>query len=288
MRNLVATVALCAMTAGAVSAKAPEASIRPMPRPEAATEAPVVLAAASSIRPRARPALPEAAVPVAPAAPVLAFAAPAPQAEAAKPGLLARMFRPKARPPEAVVPAAAVRTKPGAALVQPRKGSVCGDPAIRGEVLAPITGKLRGCGIDEPVKITAVDGVKLSMAATVDCSTAKALKTWVQRAVRPAMGDVMALQVAGAYTCRSRNNQRGAPISEHGRGKAIDISGITLANGQTLTVEGDWRSKAGRGMQKAHKAACGIFGTTLGPGSDGFHEDHLHFDTIQRRSAYCR
>ena len=34
---------------------------------------------------------------------------------------------------------------------------------------------------------------------------------------------------------------------------------------------------------------AGIFGTTLGPGSDGYHEDHMHFDTAhQRGGAYCR
>ena len=286
MRNVLATVALCAMTAGAVSAKAPEASIRPMPRP-AAGEA-VEQVAAVSVRPRARPVLSLAEVPVAPAAPVLSFAAPAPQAQKPRQGFFANMFRPKARPPEQVVAAAAVRVRPGSELVQGRKGSVCGDPAIRGETLAPIVGELRGCGIDDPVKITSVDGVKLSMAATVDCSTAKALKSWIRSGLRPAMGEVMALQVAGAYTCRSRNNVRGAPLSEHGRGKAIDISGITLANGQTLTVENDWGGRGGKGMQKAHRAACGVFGTTLGPGSDGYHEDHLHFDTIPRRKAYCR
>lgn len=294
MRILVATVALCAVTAGPLTAKAPEASIRPMPRPESARAEAPVLAAASSIRPRARPAVAEAqlAAPgspaVAPDAPVLSFAAPAPQAAAPKRGFFANMFRPKARPPEDVVAAAAVRNRPGRELVQGRKGAVCGDPAIRGETLAPIAGELRGCGLSDPVKITSVDGVKLSTPATVDCATAKALKTWIDRALRPAMGEVMALQVAGSYTCRSRNNVRGAPVSEHGRGKAIDISGITLASGQTLTVENDWRSKAGRGMQKAHRNACGIFGTTLGPGSDGYHEDHLHFDTVSRRSAYCR
>ena len=41
-------------------------------------------------------------------------------------------------------------------------------------------------------------------------------------------------------------------------------------------------------MRAAHRAACGIFGTTLGPGSDGYHEDHLHFDTVSRGSPYCR
>jgi hypothetical protein len=38
-----------------------------------------------------------------------------------------------------------------------------------------------------------------------------------------------------------------------------------------------------------HRAACGRFGTTLGPGSDGMHEDHLHFDTARHANGpYCR
>lgn len=85
--------------------------------------------------------------------------------------------------------------------------------------------------------------------------------------------------------CRTRNHKKGAKISEHGRGKAIDISGFTFANGKTVRVLGNFDAT----MRKAHRAACGIFGTTLGPGSDGMHEDHLHFDVASHRNgAYCR
>jgi hypothetical protein len=38
-----------------------------------------------------------------------------------------------------------------------------------------------------------------------------------------------------------------------------------------------------------HKAACGPFGTVLGPNSNRFHQDHFHFDTARYRSgSYCR
>ena len=48
-------------------------------------------------------------------------------------------------------------------------------------------------------------------------------------------------------------------------------------------------SENDKAIRKAQKAACGIFGTTLGPGSDGYHEDHLHFDTASyRNGSYCR
>jgi hypothetical protein len=167
-----------------------------------------------------------------------------------------------------------------------RKGSVCGDPVIKGEEMTPITARVQGCGVADPVRVTSVAGVRLSQPATVDCDTARALKTWVERGVEPAYGrgKVVELQVAGHYVCRTRNHRQGAKISEHGRGRAIDISGFTFSNGRSVSVKGNFD----RTMRKAHKAACGIFTTTLGPGSDGMHEDHLHFDVAKRGSTYCR
>ncbi|SNX67496.1 hypothetical protein SAMN05878503_101131 [Cereibacter ovatus] len=282
-----ATVLLTGLLAGTAFADAPAVSVRPLANPAvlrmAAEAAP---ATQDALRPRPRPEVHvAAAVPMPGDAPSMSFLA-RPEPGRARAGLLGALFRPKARPQEQLVAAAAVRTRPGAALVQPRRGSVCGDPAIRGETVAPIVSRTRGCGVEAPVTVTAIDGVKLSMAATMDCTTAKALKTWINRGLRPSAGDVVRLEIAGAYVCRGRNNQKGAPVSEHGRGKAVDISGFTLANGKRVTIARDYRRE--KMIQAAHRAACGIFGTTLGPGSDGYHEDHLHFDTAARRSAYCR
>jgi hypothetical protein len=42
-------------------------------------------------------------------------------------------------------------------------------------------------------------------------------------------------------------------------------------------------------LRRIYKAGCSYFMTTLGPGSDGYHEDHFHFDTSARKGgAYCR
>ncbi len=193
--------------------------------------------------------------------------------------------------PERVQTVAAVRILPGRSAITGKKGSVCGDPSIKGETLAPITSRVRGCGIKEPVRITSVDGVALSQPAVINCDTARALKTWVRKGLKPAFGrkEVVGLRIAASYACRPRNNIRGAKISEHGRGNAIDIAAIVLANGKDIVVAEDWRRSAGKPMRKAHKAACGPFSTTLGPESDRHHRDHLHFDIArQRGGAYCR
>lgn len=189
-----------------------------------------------------------------------------------------------------------VQTAAGGGGGQPsgRAGAgLCGVPTLEGRALSRITSRTAGCGIAEPVSVTAAGGVRLSQAATMDCDTARAFDRWVRTAMLPAMGrqggGVRQIRVAAHYICRTRNHRVGARISEHGRGRAVDVSGFVLANGQTVTVLEGWHRGPYRdALRQMHRAACGIFRTTLGPGSDGMHEDHFHYDLAQRRSNYCR
>ncbi len=92
------------------------------------------------------------------------------------------------------------------------------------------------------------------------------------------------------YACRTRNSQPGARISEHAKGRAIDIAAFKLHDGNELSVQDDWgKGRRGRVLRRLHESACGPFGTVLGPKSDRHHQDHFHFDTASYRSgAYCR
>ena len=167
-----------------------------------------------------------------------------------------------------------------------KKGSVCGVASIKGQEIAPILSKVKGCGVADAVAVTSIAGVRLSQTATVDCSIAKALDRWVEEVAQPAFdGNLVEMRVAAHYSCRSRNNIKGAKISEHGKGRAIDIAAFVLSNGKTLTVAQNYNKL----LRRIYKAGCGYFMTTLGPGSDGYHEDHFHFDTSARKGgAYCR
>jgi len=173
-------------------------------------------------------------------------------------------------------------------------GNLCGVAGLQGQPIAPITSPTNGCGVAAPVQVTHVDGIKLSQPATLDCPTAAALHQWVTQAMRPALGRdsdrVTGLRVPAHYVCRTRNHRRGARVSEHGKGRAIDISAITFDDGETITILDDWTgSRYSRALRRMHSKACGIFGTTLGPGSDGMHENHFHYDTAQHRGGpYCR
>jgi hypothetical protein len=125
------------------------------------------------------------------------------------------------------------------------------------------------------------------------CDLAKSLNRWVSKDVEKAFGrgnKVVSLRVAAHYACRSRNNRPGARISEHGKARAIDISGFTLEDGQTVTVLEGWKKRQTRKkLRKIWKAACGPFGTVLGPDADRYHQDHFHLDMARHRGgAYCR
>lgn len=174
-----------------------------------------------------------------------------------------------------------------------RKGSVCGDLEIQGEKVGKVPGRINGCGIKDAVRIKSVSGVMLSQQSVMSCSTAQALNTWVEKSVKPTFrrrGPVVELKVAAHYACRTRNNRPGARISEHGKGKAIDISGFKMADGEMITVQEGWRRGTTRALlEKVWKQACGPFGTVLGPRADRYHSDHFHLDVASYRSGpYCK
>jgi hypothetical protein len=325
---LAGVLALAVSLASAAAADPLDRSPRPAPRPtvaaapepqaepQPAAVARVVIEAAAqapraSLRPQTRPGG------TAPTAPPVAEAPAAPPPEQTErrglfggalrprvevvPGATrlaaSSSLRPQTRPDGLVqrVRAAATRQTP-ARVAQPgnSRGALCGIPGLVGDRLEPIPGRIQGCGIAEPVRLRAVDGIALSTPATINCTTAQALQTWVQSSLVPTVGrtggGVRSLRVVASYACRSRNNQAGARVSEHGRGNAIDIAGIGLQNGSELTVLTGWRERrTGAMLRDLHRGACGPFGTVLGPNSDRFHQDHFHFDVASYRSgSYCR
>ncbi|MEJ6391473.1 extensin-like domain-containing protein [Gymnodinialimonas ulvae] len=284
--------------------QAPAASLRPMARPGGSPVPPPEVAASAAEDP------PQSA-------PVVAAQ---PQNTSEQPGILGNLFRPRAgasaptvvggggsalavirslRPslrPEGLegrVRSAATRNTPGT-VTRPGQssGSLCGVVGLQGDVLEPITGRISGCGIQNAVRLRVVHGVQLTQPATINCTTAQSVSQWVLDAdevIGNTGGGIANLRVVASYACRTRNSQRGARLSEHSTGNAIDIAGIGLQNGNELSVLNDWRSGNSGIMRNLHEAACGTFGTVLGPESDRFHQDHFHFDVASYRSgAYCR
>jgi hypothetical protein len=73
-------------------------------------------------------------------------------------------------------------------------------------------------------------------------------------------------------------------MSEHGKGNAVDVRSFTFADGRVVLmtdvqVPKDFRA----GIRES---VCGRFTTVLGPGSDGYHEEHIHLDLAERRNGF--
>ncbi len=254
-------------------AEAPDSSVRPQDRIGDSPD-PVLLPLRPVQRPVTRP-LDRAAGTVVKATP-----------SAVSQTTLTRSPRPTSRPTQ-------VLREVRARQRQAQRGMVCEIPQIQGDWIGVVPGRIKGCGISEAVRVKSVSGVVLSQPALMDCPTAKALNRWVINGVRPSLrtkGRVVQLNVAAHYACRTRNNQPGARISEHGKGRAIDISGFRMQDGEVITVRDHWTARGYReAMRRLHRTACGPFGTVLGPESDRFHQSHFHLDTARHRSGpFCR
>ena len=151
------------------------------------------------------------------------------------------------------------------------------------------------CGLHHPFKVRglAEGTVVLSSAAILDCSMIPALDSWIKTAVEPAamarFGEpVVEIRTMGAYNCRGINNARGANLSEHAFGNAIDIGSFVLRSGRTLNIQRDWSSSDDQTrafLREAHGGACNVFTTVLGPGSNSFHENHYHLDLARHGSS---
>ena len=165
-------------------------------------------------------------------------------------------------------------------------------PGLVATKRAPVTGP-GGCGVRDAWVVSEVAGVRLSRPAIMTMQTARALDRWVRSGAVPAIGrrggGLVELTVAAHYACRTRNSRPGARLSEHAQGRAIDISSFVLASGERISVLRGWRGDDARVLRRMHAAACGPFGTVLGPESDRHHQDHFHFDVADYRSGpYCR
>ncbi len=157
----------------------------------------------------------------------------------------------------------------------------------------PITPEPSHCAAYDLVRIERVtmpdrSVVTLNPAPTLRCVMAEAVAQWLRSDVGLAVAELgtqlAAVTDVNSYECRSRNRIPGAKLSEHGKGNAVDISAIRLKTGVVLALTDPKVSKSFR--EQMRSLACGQFTTVLGPGSDGYHEEHIHLDIAERSHRY--
>ena len=162
------------------------------------------------------------------------------------------------------------------------------------EDLAPINDGAQ-CGIDNPVEVKAINGIRIMPAAKLNCGMALTFARWVRDDLTPSarmryFSGVRAIRQLSSYSCRHMNSKSNNPWSEHARGNAIDIGSIILNNGDEIDVrKPGFFSFRQKGLLNSVRAdSCKYFNTVLGPG-DPYHGDHFHFDLRSRKSGrrYC-
>ncbi len=222
-------------------------------------------------------------------------------------GAAAAVPLPKPRPLEAPAakpdrPAAGQETSVGAdkpaagPAVSAPQPSACRVALTDAIAIAPSIPDIHGpggCGGEDLVRLEAVvltdkQKVAVKPAAILRCTMASAIADWIRTDMTQlarSLGSVITgLDNFNSFECRGRNRIVGAGLSEHGRANALDVRSLTLANGRSIgltdrTVPRDVR-------ESVLRSVCARFSTVLGPGSDWYHEDHIHLDLMERRNDY--
>jgi hypothetical protein len=150
-----------------------------------------------------------------------------------------------------------------------------------------------GCGGPDVVQLERIlltdeTDVAIEPPATLRCETAEAVVALVRQDLAPAaavMGSALrAIENFDSYDCRGRNRVPGAKLSEHGLANALDIRSVRLEDGRVVRPADGGAPLQFRVAMKA--AVCSRFTTVLGPGSDGYHENHIHIDRSERHGGY--
>ncbi len=174
-------------------------------------------------------------------------------------------------------------------------GQICRDALAAAGVIfsqVPRVSASNGCGFEEAVL------VKASMAEwnapdtlPMTCDLAARMHLWERHVVIPAAekylgSPVVAIEAFGSFQCRRVAGED--HLSEHAFARAADISGFRLADGRTVSVLADFRSRGAKGrfLREVRGRACEIFDVTLGPDFDAAHANHFHVDVGD--GAACR
>jgi hypothetical protein len=147
------------------------------------------------------------------------------------------------------------------------------------------------CGITDRVRLTRLGMAQVAPLETT-CAIALRLAMWERHSLRPALGDlgeVAEIRHASSYNCRPIRTPSGPSgrMSLHATAEAVDITGVRLRDGRTLTLLEGWTDPRFAVFWRALRdGGCTWFATALGPDYNSLHADHFHFQS--RGWGLCR
>lgn len=149
------------------------------------------------------------------------------------------------------------------------------------------------CGGGDIVRLDAVliaggKRVEVKAAPHLRCPMAEQLALWLREDAVPRLAAagaaLRALEVYESFECRGRNRKMLGKVSEHGKANAVDLKGFTFTDNRYFHLTDLMAAKDLR--MSIREGICARFSTVLGPGSDGYHEEHIHLDQAERRNGF--
>ncbi|WP_170410734.1 extensin-like domain-containing protein [Ruegeria atlantica] len=150
------------------------------------------------------------------------------------------------------------------------------------------------CGIAGRGRLSALVASKVEAVET-SCTTTLRLTMWEHHVVQPAAQSLLGTQVSrlrhvGSYNCRQMRTAQGKSSgwSSHATADSIDIVGVQLADGRSLTLLSDWGTEGPEALflREIWQGACDWFRVVLGPDFNRLHADHFHLQGPGW--GYCR
>lgn len=148
------------------------------------------------------------------------------------------------------------------------------------------------CPLQNVLRVQGGD-VALNSSFLASCRLAVAYALFDVHALQPAAQAIFGQKVTsidhlGSFACRNVYNRSEGRLSQHASANALDIAGFRLADGQRISVLGDWKDTGdkGRFLREVRDGACKHFNTVLGPEYNAAHRNHFHLD--MGRWSVCR
>jgi hypothetical protein len=152
------------------------------------------------------------------------------------------------------------------------------------------------CVVRGAVRITGGAATPLSPGGLVmQCPLAVRYVIWDRQVLQPAAEQVFGSRVArvenyGTYSCRRiyGSTETADRPSEHARANALDVAGVRLEDGRSVSLSGDWGGEGSAGadgarfLRRIRDGGCRVFSTVLTPDYNAAHADHLHLDGAPR------
>jgi hypothetical protein len=146
---------------------------------------------------------------------------------------------------------------------------------------------VENCPLHNVVRVTSTE-LAFNAPFTLTCPLLVRWLMFEQQQLQPLAlkhqgSKITAVDHFGTFACRNVYNREAGRRSQHATASAFDVAAFHFENGHQVTVLHDWNNADSPTdsafLHDVHNAACGYFGTVLGPDYNQPHANHFHLDT---------